>query len=771
MGADDLITGWMGAQDFTINTVTKHGQPGPGAFCSNISTTCVGTGGTVAANPLLFYFNNELQSGTGAINNFLRVDNQEPYGGTIDLDPHPLWSSFSGSITANYAAWIDVNGIDLLRGGANLNGLRDGWVNHAYAFDTGMWGRTAGLGAYATRAATDAPNVYPANALFSAGYPAITPVGANVVVPGAALMGIGLAATTNTDRFGYYAAASDASNATSASTISGIGTKRQRLVSATAANMVATGADLPGEACLGCATLPAPNTNEWDDVSVAAVVIDMFYNAGYTNVMEVGVDGKAPVMGTITYPTVAGSVYNTYGTIDSYADLKVAGAFTATTTDSGNGFSGVAGVSMSDVENGCAAGTMQCAVEINKRTGVQLQLLPGNAATVTLLWNWALAGTTFFNGATPYAAVAAYDATVATPLANDGYRQQTVTTWDRAGNSFMPAATKEHIADKTIPVFGNVTMPGDPLFVNGTSYTFLGQVNDANTNPVDMDFVDLGFDFNGITTVQTYIDLVVGTPQRPNPDVNGYTFRSTSLQLPLRVVDETAFGSQDIHLNDLALSESIPFLGCVVRFDELGLATLTTHPALGGLEPVVHQPRGPRWRVWDHAMGDVLVDGAAGPNIYPLVNTQFNTFVLTSLPACGLTPAAMAAITTPAFSSAGSWAFGPGAFSGGTALEMAVMGPSGTFVPSFSDLSAVDLYYIDVSGRARLLDPTGANWSGPVVSDTGAGPTARAYVWTYTGTAPTDIDATQQSGGYFFLWRFSGATSTGMGMLWDVNSN
>jgi len=433
----------------------------------------------------------------------------------------------------------------------------------------------------------------------------------------------------------------------------------------------------------------------------------------------------------------------------------------------------VAGVSMTDVENGCVnAGEMACASgTFNTRTGVQLQLLPTNPATVTLLWNWdAIGGTTFFNGATPYAAVAAYDAVLGTYAVNDGYRQQTVTTWDRAANSFSPDATKEHIADKAIPVFGNVTMPGDPLFVNGTSYTFLGQVNDGNANPVDLDFVDLGFDFNGITTVQTYIDPVVGTPQRPNPDINNWQYRATSLQLPLRVVDETSFGSASIVLQDNALSENIAFLGCLVRFDEVGLATLTTHPAVAGLEPIVHRPRGPRWRVWDHAMGDVLIDGAAGPNNYPLVNTQYNTFVLTSLPACTLTPAAMAAITTPAFSTAGAWAFGIGAHTGGASLELAVYGPSGTFVPSFNDLSAVDLYYIDVSGRARLLDPTGMNWTGPVVSDTGAGPTARAYVWTYSGTAPTDIDPAQQSGGYFFVWRFSGANA-GMGMIWDVNSN
>ncbi len=788
MGADDLITGWMGAQDFTINTVTQHGQPGPGAFCPNISTTCVGTGGTVAANPLLFYFNDELQSGTGAINNFLRVDNQEPYAGTIDLDPHPLWTNFAATITANYAAWIDANGIDLLRGGNNANGLRDGWLNHAYAFDTGMWGRTAGTGFYTTATATDAPNTYPANTLFSAGYPtaANTPVGANVVVPGAALMGIGMHATTPLQ--GYYAMYTNGATTSAASTLTGIGTARQRLVSATTTAdcsgttgpcQVATGADLYPEPCLGCAPLTPPNDNQWNDNSVAAIAVDQFFNAGYTNVMEVGVDGQAPIFGTITWPTTAGTVYNTYGTVDSYGDLKTAGVFTANTTDSGQGFSGVAGVDMLDVENGCAAGQMACATAINTRTGVQLQALPGAPATATLLWTWdAIGGTTFFSG---LAGIGAYDATLATYLANDGYRQQLITTWDRAANSAVPTQaddaaptvsgmTTEHIADKAIPVFGNVTMPGDPLFVNGTGYTFMGQVNDGNINPVDLDFVDFGFDFNGITTVQTYIDPVVGTPQRPNPDINTWQFRARSLQLPLRNVDMTDFGSQSIILQDNSLSQNVAFLGCVVRFDEVGLATLTTHPALAGLEPVVHRPRGPRWRVWDHAMGDVLIDGAAGPNIYPLVNTQFNTFVLTSLPACTLTPAQMAALVTPAFNSAGSWAFGIGADTGGTSLELAVYGPSGTFVPSFTDLTAVDLYYIDVSGRARLLDASGTNWSGPVVSDTGAGPLARAYVWTYTGAAPTDIDATQQSGGYFFVWRFSGANA-GMGMIWDVNSN
>jgi len=438
----------------------------------------------------------------------------------------------------------------------------------------------------------------------------------------------------------------------------------------------------------------------------------------------------------------------------------------------------VAGVSMTDVENGCVnAGEMACASgTFNTRTGVQLQLLPTNPATVTLLWTWdAIGGTTFFSGA---AAIGAYDAALGVYAVNDGYRQQLITTWDRAANSAVPGTgdgaptasgqTVEHIADKAIPIFGNVGMPGDPLFTLGSTYAWMGQVNDGNTNPVDMDVVDFGFDFSGIVDLQPYWDPVELSTNRPNPDVDGRLFYGNSLQLPLRNVDMTDFGSASIILMDNNLSENVAFLGCLVRFDELGLATISSNPAIA--EPVVHRPRGPRWRVWDHAMGDVLIDGAAGPNNYPLVNTQFNTFVLTSLPACTLTPAAMAAITTPAFSAAGSWAFGPGAHTGGTSLELAVYGPSGTFVPSFTDLTAVDLYYIDVSGRARLLDPTGTNWSGPVVSDTGAGPTARAYVWTYSGAAPTDIDATKQSGGYFFVWRFSG-TRAGMGMIWDTSSN
>ena len=164
--------------------------------------------------------------------------------------------------------------------------------------------------------------------------------------------------------------------------------------------------------------------------------------------------------------------------------------------------------------------------------------------------------------------------------------------------------------------------------------------------------------------------------------------------------------------------------------------------------------------------------------IYQLVNWQFNTFVYSSVPTCPNGIGTMAGRVSPAFGT--NWLFGLSAFTSlpaspvaaSTKLELAVQGPSGTFVPTI-DPSRIDLYYLDVAGRARLLDPVG-NWTGPVVYDTGSGlATGRSYVWTWTGTAPTDIisgaplaAATGTSDGYFFVYRF---VNNGEGMIWNNN--
>lgn len=787
-GVRDMITGFIGVQDFGVQTITKFGQNGPGAFCANTTTSCVGTGGTTTVNPLVVYFQQELQSGTGAVNNILRVDNQDPWVNTIALTAHTLWSKHAASIAANYPALIDANGVDMVRGGMNLGdgygspSLRDGWVNHDYAFNVNMW-NSAG--------ATDSPNTWPpaSGSGFSAYDPLVTPGASYPPLPGGGaitggvtpLSGIGLAPTSNADRLGFYAVASNTANQPSALAVTGMAGKRQRLVSATGAT-VSTGADLPGENCLGCDVLPAPNTDSWDDVSVAAIGIDMFYNAGVSNVLEVGVDGKAPVyIGAITDPiddaTVGGSKYNTYGRFDSRGVLKAdgngAGQFSGQSTDGNNGYSGVAGIDLRDYENGCVnAGELQCfSGTMNLRNGFQMQPNPGAPVNTTLTWNWQLIGSTFFDTNAPYVTLPAYASVLNAPAGHDGYRQQEVRTYDRADNATTPSLddnsmVAEHINDKTNNDVGNVTMDPTALYTRGQSYVWGGQTTDG----VDLDFSDFGFDFNGITTIQTYVDPMPAGTNIPQADVDGRPYVGTSLQLPLRVVDHTDWGAASIYLQ-ADLSENVDFLGCLARFDE------------GGFNNARHRPRGPRWRTWDQAFDNWGTYGG----YYQRVNWQFNTFVFTSVPACPNTVTTMVNRVDPAFGTAGRWGFGIDAFSGTVPgmtpsgqLEFGVNGPSGTFTPTV-DVGLIDLYYIDISGRARLVDPAEGSWTGPVVFDTGSGPTARNFVWEWNwadGTPPTDIITTVAaapagtSDGYFFVYRF-GYTGTlrGEGMIWDNSLN
>jgi hypothetical protein len=785
-GVEDLITGTIGAQNIRIGTITAFGQNGPGVVCVNISTTCVGTGATTSFNPLTVFYQGVLQSGTGAVNNVLRVDNQEPWSSTIALDPHPLTTMFPTP-----AAGITANGVSALRGGANYNALRDGWVNHDYAFDAGMWANTT---------ATDAPNVYPV-------YPDTDGDGfADILLPTGiignttALSGIGLASSP----LSYYAMASDNSDSPSAYTITGIwrgsgssayfAAERLRNVTGT---MVSVGADLPGETGLGLDALPPPNTNEWNDVSLVAVVIDLFENAGITNILEVGVDGLAPVFmdptatpNTVpTNPTVDGTLYNTYGAKQASNESntddasltcfgtppnetcttdKIPGVFAGTTTDTNQGFSGVAGVDMSDWENGCAAGVNACTGSFrNERTGVTLQAAAGGGATTLLAWEWSYNMSTFL--APTGGTISAWTSTVATPVTNDGYRVQQAGTWDRAANVRMTDPVPEHNNDKTRPFVGNVEMPTVPMFTLGTMYTFRGQDSDI----VDLKEADFVFDFNTIRTVQTYADAAVGTPFAPGVDAHGeayvansagsHTMTGNSLQLPMAKIVHTAFGSGatpaggSILLLDSDLEATVEFLGCVVLFDEGGI------PQTG--QNRVHIPRGPRWRTWDHAYP------------YGLLNTQFNTFTPSSVPvgpnpqtcADGSSAADIRNEVFPSANTAGAWDFGIGVQTGGTSLELTTSGPSGTFVPNF-DITALDLYYIDAEGRARIMDLSGTNWSGPVVSDTGTGPLGRTYTWTYVGTLATETNVPmdwEHGDPFFFVLRLG----DGMAIMWDDASN
>jgi hypothetical protein len=600
----------------------------------------------------------------------------------------------------------------------------------------------------------------------------------------------------------------------------------------------ATGADLPGdENAVGYPWgLTEPNTDQWFDDNMVGSVRDNFYNLAFTNVVQVGVDGAAPVFGTIAPyepvdPTDAGGVYNTYGDCSADVDTngvvrdytgiaagtaecggvgsvsglddKVAGAYTGGSTDASHGYSGVAGHYLIDQENGCETDACMAAFTTSRREAVQLQAIAGGAPTTILQWVFAAnpavltdpansAGSTFNNdSSTP---MYAHDAVWDTSNTLDGYRQQWVTTYDRAGNSRADTPTKEHIADKNDPNVGNVVMDPTPSFQLGQDYVWGGQTIDQ----VDHDHVDFAFDFNGIHNLQVYRDQNFERypNNRPGRDADGISFRPPSLQLPLENVPQTTFGSSQavtlraqntmsdlsigsagIILQNTSLSVELPFLGCLARFDEIDLATLNSHPAhtVNFTEPVWHRPRGGRWRAADHAFED---DGATQTGTYGLWNDQWNQLFPTSVPTCTSSLASKADDVDPAFDSgvANTWLFGVSAFTGGTfipnplaasnKLELAVSGQSGTWVTTV-DISKLDLYYIDEDGRARLLSQNGEGWSARLEHDKGTGAQGRTFYWTWDGDDPHDLDATQQSGGYFFVYKLG----NGYAFIWDVNSN
>ncbi|MDX1644025.1 MAG: hypothetical protein R3244_06670 [Thermoanaerobaculia bacterium] len=787
-GIDDIITGTIGAQNITIQTITSFGQFGPGVVCANISTTCTPTAGTVSPNPLRVFYEGVLQSGTGAVNNVLRVDNQEPWANTVEIDPHPAASLFPGAVAG---VPITTNGKSSVRGGWNFNGQRDGWVNHAYEFDSGMWANTM---------ATDAPNMYATHPYFA------LPTGITASVT--PLAGIGVDAAG----LAYFAAESEDANSLNGLTITGMAGSAQRVRTANGDRLVETGADLPNDEGPGLDLLTPPNSNERDDISLVGVVPDLFANAGLTNVLEIGVDGHDPefrndvgASGTSPiYPTPDGSVYNTYGVLQASNPSqiddgtlscsgtppsqvcttdKTEGEFIGTITDAGNGFSGAAAVTMRDWENGCPSGTMSCAVEQNERNGITLQdpaiLLP----TAYLYWEWSIdGGNTFLNPAG--APIGAYDAIAGTPAANDGYRQQQPTAWDRAANSSSATATVEHIADKTFPIVGNVEMPTITMFVLGNTYNYFGE----NADVVDLKYTDFVIDYNTITSIQSYHDEVgdSGDPFAPGVDAYGNPYLSNgddggdpgagdlpeagnSLQLPMAQTTHTAFGSASILLGgDLAASAE--FVGCVALFDDQGFPDNAFDGDAYYDAPsdpdYVHIPRGPRWRTWDHAYP------------YGLINTQYNTFTPSSVPqnsqtvcANGMDAYDIRAQLSPS-ANGPAWNFGIGVETGGSQLELSVSGQSGVFVPGI-DITRVDLYYIDAEGRARILDLSGANWTGPFVEDVGTGSFGRTYTWTWNGTLPTntvipDVDGSGRwTEPYFFTYRVGNGTA----LMWDDSAN
>lgn len=829
---NDINTGLIGARNIVVQTKTAFGQFGPGfnaaANVNNIKN--------------IEFFNDDLQSGTGVLNDVLRIDNESPIPGSVDsyIDhPANAFTGVDGFSKTGLGTWNDDSDVYL------------GWLKWDDPVDDRV-----------EASPDDDPFDYPT--VDKNGNPVATWVGydLNASFPANAdLDGIG---NPSGNPHLSYIAGPDVS-----ASIAGGGASVASVVSASSFSTIdaVVGADLPPETDSPGLTAAGsadgtPFSDTETDYAMAGRHWDLFGNWTNTdNYILFGVDGREPIYsdaaGTtdpdaslaLVDPTIGGTQYNTFD--DDFYDLdlrggadyvtfgnevwnstttgvapfvlgKARGQYAGFTTDRGNGFSGVAGVVVEDWENRCADGEMMCTPGMqytsgsakSTRWGQTLQpVVPGGSAIVLGFTfdgqsDVTPAGADTFEdvaesgrlgihlvGAPFRAFVAAQD----TPSEWDGYRDHSMRSYDRAGNVRMDESPREGIADHDAPNVGNVQMPTVVTFDLNDPYSFFGE----NLDNADLKASDFSFDFNSILSLQLYASLSAAShpnfvpgSQVPPADVDGVPFEETSLQLPLENVAHTAFGSQDIYLGgNLAITTE--FIGCLVRGDEYGLANVAsastavvadTDP-LGGAEPRVHRPRGPRWRTWDHS------------SAYGLVNTQFNTFVQTSIPTC-MDPLTVASNFVPAFGAVGPGADGvPANGDDGSGPDgifgnqdddsswifnldaagrprITFKGPTATFVPNIDPNTDVNMYYLDTAGRARLLD--NANFT-LLVSDLGTGAFGRWYEYTLTTPLPADLidpadipadNGTFGKDGWFFIVKGSATNGNdGHAVIWDETSN
>ncbi len=817
---NDVNTSLIGARNIVVQTKTAFGQFGPGfnaaAGVNNIKN--------------IEFFNDDLQSGTGVLNDVLRIDNESPSAGGMDpfLD-HP----------ANAIPGVQGFSRTGIGGGTNL-----GWVN---------W--TDNVTDQVIASPDDVPFVFPAvdkNLNPPAGGVWVGYDLNAAFAPAALMNGIGNPA--GSPNLSYIAGPDVGGGAT----VSGV------IASASLVSDVITGADLPPETDSPGLTeagsaAGTPFTDTELDFAMAARHWDLFGNwINTANLIYFGVDGREPIfsdaLGT-TDPdasldladpvddatttmwntfddefydldltaaaTFGNAVWNTadaadpdYSAVAAFQVGKPSGTYTGFTTDRGNGFSGVAGVVVEDFEQGCAAGELACFSTVSTRYGYKLQAVAAGGASIVFPFTFdgsfeiiapgvddfcddgtdsIHTGNAEGNGApacipTPGDDFFAYVATKDTPLPGDGYRDHNLWTWDRAGNYRIDMQPTEHNDDQDAPNVGNVQMPTAVTYDFVTPLTFNGE----NLDNADLKKTDFTFDFNAIRSLQVYADQAAnGVGPIPPTDVTGDVYEETSLQLPLKNVPHTSFGSADIYLGG-NLTINTTFLGCLVRADELGLATLPSVSAIGGdvalvnAEPTVHIPRGPRWRTWDHSSS------------YGLVNTQFNTFVPTSIPTCQTT-GAIATGFVPALGQVGAdpdgaddvlgtqddefgWTFNIAA---NGAPRVTFKGPTATFVPNVGP-SDIIVYYLDTAGRAILVD--NPVW-GEIVSDLGTGAFGRWYEYTLIGGDFLDVDgnglpddlidvtnvnypANGTTDGWFIVVTGNQAnTLAGHGVIWDTTAN
>jgi hypothetical protein len=759
-----LNTGFIGARMPVLLTKTEFGQFGPG-----FNPTAVPALNNIKSITL---FANELQSGTGVLNDVLRIDNESPVESSLDASklPHPA-NALANQVTG--VANFSRTGIGL---GNNL-----GWVN---------WNDV--ITSTYDPSDDDAPYNYPG--------PYTDPHG-NMVAGGDDIDGIGIPA--GNPNLAYICGPDfDGGNP-----VSDCNDGNEVLLSGPGPF---TGADLPPETdspgltdqCPAgpvCSEDGTPFSDTELDYGITHQDWDLFGNVAMIDqIYLIGVDGKSPIFSdnvglTALNPTdpaasTTGTKYNPYDddhyTLDVAAATygqplwtlagKTPGQLMGWTTDRDNGFSGIAGIVIENWETHCPTGIFVCGTGSNATTtrwGQKLQPVMPMGATAVLSFD--------FNGdvnaglindiSGPDGIIGTIDdliawvATQDVPQTLDGYDDSKAHSFDRAGNATTFDGVTEGNDDHDAPNVGNVQMPTVVTFVLNDPYVFGGEAADQ----VDLKMTDFDFDFNSIHSLQGYSDPAVLAGTAPLADANANAYGENSLQLPLMNVPHTSFGSSSIMLST-ALSASANFMGCLVRFDELGQAAAGSQSTgaadgdLGPVEPVFHIPRGPRWRTWDHS------------SAYGLVNTQFNSFVLTSVPDCTVggtvTPASIGASLQPPLGDNDGVDFGWN-FTLDASLRpvLTLKGQTATFVPNIGP-GDITLFYEDSAGRARRLTTSASDWS-LSVSDTGLGAFARAYEYTYVGGLPADLNdgsspALGPMSNYFFVVNFGG-----YGLIWDETSN
>ena len=307
-----------------------------------------------------------------------------------------------------------------------------------------------------------------------------------------------------------------------------------------------------------CSAAGTPYSDTELDHGLAVLHWDRFGNIrNGTNFLLIGVDGKESIYSdavgvsamTPVDPTAAGTVYDQFdddqhvtsesslcfgqvfadggnailcempGVTDDILGMitesqKVAGLLNGWTTDRGNGFSGIAGVVIDDWEERYDAGVVACAgAGFDLRQAYTLAGGAAPAPTVVLPFTFAEdalsgPGPTWVSlqvSATGLDTFIPFDAYVAgnqVLTSMDGYRDQLLRSYDRAGNVNLYDEFAEGNADHMNPDIGNVNMPTPPVFDFTTAYVWGGEVADQ----VDLKKTDFPFDFNSILGLQMYVD-------------------------------------------------------------------------------------------------------------------------------------------------------------------------------------------------------------------------------------------------------------------------